>query len=139
MNAEQPSKNSTQLRRTNGDGEWRLVTGVLVAAALVLLLAGPIGSGATYGEAPFAAARASNGPAIINNHLYVPCSVSGCDRAPSVINNHLYVPCSVSGCEPTPGAINNHLYVPCSVSGCTLAPRTADHPGAGGARRGTRQ
>jgi hypothetical protein len=71
-------------------------------------------------------------PAVINNHLYVPCSVSSCDPMPAVINNHLYVPCSVSSCDPMPAVINNHLYVPCSVSMCNATPGTPEQPLPGG-------
>ena len=134
MNAKQLRNGSENVQLANKNSEWWLIIGVLVAAGLILSLAGPGGLAETTSGATIKAAPGSVMPAVINNHLYVPCSVSSCAPAPAVINNHLYVPCSVSMCAPAPAVMNNHLYVPCSVSMCAATPGTLEHPRAGGTK-----
>jgi len=107
MNASKLQPNSKEDQRAHARSEWGLMRGLLLAAAVVLVLASR--------GVPVSAAYQT--PSAINNHLYVPSSVGGCDPArTSVMNNHLYVSCSVSGCPATrPAIINNHMYVPYSV------------------------
>jgi hypothetical protein len=119
MNPQFPPS-SQNVQPAHNNRVWWLYIALLIAAALFVALAGRGGS-----VQPTSAAPDTRALPVINNHLYVPCSVSSCDPAP-VINNHLYIPCSVSSCDPAP-VINNHLYVPCSVSSCDPTPAINNH------------
>jgi len=88
---------------------WRLTIALLAAMALALafdLLGSPTPAASA---APIGTPLGT--PVTMNNHLYVPCSVSGCGDATIVINSHLYVPCGPSGCDFTAvlGTRRQHL------------------------------